>query len=289
MSLMSSENTKKLIAVVGPTASGKTSLAIRLAKQFRTEIVSADSRQFYKETTIGTAVPSKDELGQAKHHFIQHLSIHQTYNVGKFEKDAITKISDLFKQNDVVILVGGSGLFIDAVCQGLNHYPTIDPKIREELNLSFEKKGLIWLQEEVKTLDPVFFSNTDIMNHRRLIRCLEVCIQSKKPFSSFQIKKAERAFNVEYHSINIDREELYNRINIRVDKMLSKGLIDEAKELHEFKQLNALNTVGYKELFAYFDGDLSKNEAIDSIKQNTRRFAKRQITWIKKYDSINWS
>ena len=289
MSLMSSENTKKLIAVVGPTASGKTSLAIRLAKQFRTEIVSADSRQFYKEITIGTAVPSKDELGQAKHHFIQHLSIHQTYNVGKFEKDATTKISDLFKQNDVVILVGGSGLFIDAVCQGLNHYPTIDPKIREELNLSFEKKGLIWLQEKVKTLDPVFFSNTDIMNHRRLIRCLEVCIQSKKPFSSFQIKKAERAFNVEYHSINIDREELYNRINIRVDKMLSKGLIDEAKELHEFKQLNALNTVGYKELFAYFDGNLSKNEAINSIKQNTRRFAKRQITWIKKYDSINWS
>ena len=289
MSLMSSENTKKLIAVVGPTASGKTSLAIRLAKQFRTEIVSADSRQFYKEITIGTAVPSKDELGQAKHHFIQHLSIHQKYNVGKFEKDATTKISDLFKQNDVVILVGGSGLFIDAVCQGLNHYPTIDPKIREELNLSFEKKGLIWLQEKVKTLDPVFFSNTDIMNHRRLIRCLEVCIQSKKPFSSFQIKKAERAFNVEYHSINIDREELYNRINIRVDKMLSKGLIDEAKELHEFKQLNALNTVGYKELFAYFDGNLSKNEAINSIKQNTRRFAKRQITWIKKYDSINWS
>ena len=289
MSLMSSENTKKLIAVVGPTASGKTSLAIRLAKQFRTEIVSADSRQFYKETTIGTAVPSKDELGQAKHHFIQHLSIHQTYNVGNFEKDALTKISDLFKRNDVVILVGGSGLFIDAVCQGLNHYPTIDPKIREELNLSFEKKGLIWLQEKVKTLDPVFFSNTDIMNHRRLIRCLEVCIQSKKPFSSFQIKKAERAFNVEYHSINIDREELYNRINIRVDKMLSKGLIDEAKELHEFKQLNALNTVGYKELFAYFDGNLSKNEAINSIKQNTRRFAKRQITWIKKYDSINWS
>lgn len=286
---MNSENTKKLIAVVGPTASGKTSLAIRLAKQFDTEIVSADSRQFYKEMTIGTAVPSKDELEQVQHHFIQHLSIHQTYNVGKYEKNALTKISSLFKKNDVVILVGGSGLFIDAVCQGLNEYPTINPKIREELNLTFEKEGLLWLQEKVETLDPVFFSNTDIMNHRRLIRCLEVCIQSKKPFSSFQVKKVSRAFDIEYHSININREELYNRINTRVDTMLMQGLIDEAKELHKFKQLNALNSVGYKELFAYFDGELSKNEAIESIKQNTRRFAKRQTTWIKKYDSIKWS
>ena len=282
------KTTKKLLVIYGPTAIGKTSLAIQLALQHETEIISADSRQFFKEMKIGTAVPEQEELDAANHHFIQHKSIKDNYNVGLFEKEAISKIEQLFKHHNTLIMVGGSGLYIDAVCKGLNTFPDIDETLRIELRQKFEDYGLQWLQDEVKKIDPIFYASSDVNNHQRLLRCLEVCKQSGQTFSSYKNKQNKtRPFEIEYISIKMDREKLYQRINERVDIMMEKGLLQEVESLIKFQDLNALKTVGYSELFQYLNKDISLERAIELIKQNSRRYAKRQMTWLKRYP-INW-
>ena len=286
---MTNSNKKNLIVIAGPTAIGKTSLSIKLAKKLRTEIISCDSRQFYKELSIGTAVPSEDELKKIQHHFIQNLSIKEGYNIGEFEKDAILKIESLFKKYNNVILVGGSGLYIDAVCKGIDILPDISKKIRENLNIQYKKNGLAWLQNEVKELDPEYFEYVDTKNPQRLMRSLETYTASGKKISSLHKKKdKKRDFNIIKIGLKIDRESLYRKINSRVDKMINNGLIEEAKDLIKYRHYNALNTVGYKELFDFLDGNSNLETAIEKIKQNTRRLAKRQITWFKRDKSINW-
>ena len=281
---------KTLISVVGPTAIGKTQLAIHLAKQYNTEIISADSRQFFKEMNIGTAVPSLEEQAQAKHHFIQHKSITETYTVGDFEREAIQKLSELFKIHDVVVMVGGSGLYVNAVTDGLNTFPTIDPSIREELNNELSESGIKPLQHKLKQLDPEYFNKVDIYNPQRVIRALEVAIGSGKPYSSFINKpKAERDFKLLSVGLRAERALIYERINARVDVMIETGLLEEAKSLLSFRDYNALQTVGYKELFKYFDGEWTLDFAISEIKKNTRRFAKRQLTWFLRNEDTLWS
>jgi len=282
------KTTKKLLVIYGPTAVGKTNLAIQLALQHKTEIISADSRQFFKEMKIGTAVPEQKELDAINHHFIQHKSILENYNVGLFEKEAISKIEQLFKHHKTLIMVGGSGLYIDAVCKGLDTFPNIEENLRKELRQKFEEYGLQWLQDEVKKIDPIFYANSDVNNYQRLLRCLEVCKQSGQTFSSFKNKQnKKRPFEVEYISIKMDRERLYKRINDRVDIMMEKGLLKEVESLKKFKDLNALKTVGYNELFQYLNKDISIDRAVKLIKQNSRRYAKRQMTWLKRYP-IKW-
>ena len=282
------KTTKKLLVIYGPTAVGKTSLAIQLALQHKTDIISADSRQFFKEMKIGTAVPEQEELDAVNHYFIQHKSIHDNYNVGLFEKEAISKIEQLFKHHNTLIMVGGSGLYIDAVCKGLDTFPDIDETLRIELKQKFEDYGLQWLQDEVKKIDPIFYASSDVNNHQRLLRCLEVYKQSDQTFSSFKNKQnKKRPFEVEYISIKMDREKLYQRINDRVDIMMEKGLLQEVESLIKFQDLNALKTVGYSELFQYLNNDISLERAIELIKQNSRRYAKRQMTWLKRYP-ITW-
>jgi tRNA dimethylallyltransferase len=280
---------KYLISIVGPTAIGKTALSIKLATHFNTEIVSADSRQFFKEMQIGTAAPTADELSAAKHHFIHHKSIEDNYNVGAFEVDAIAKLSELYQTHDVVIMVGGSGLYIDAVTKGLDEFPNVKPEIREQLNTALETKGLITLQEQLKELDLDAYNTIALDNPHRVIRALEVCIGSGKPYSSFLNKdKKQRQFKTISIGLTADREIIYNRINSRVDIMVKEGLIEEAKALIPKQHLNALNTVGYKELFNYFNSEWTLDFAISEIKKNTRRFAKRQLTWFKKNKDTFW-
>lgn len=280
---------KYLISIVGPTAIGKTALSVKLAKHFKTEIISADSRQFFKELSIGTAVPNQEELNAARHHFIHHKSIHDFYNVGAFEKDALQSLNTLFESRNVVIMVGGSGLYIDAVTKGLDDFPEVDKNIRETLNKNLELKGLSELQNQLKTLDFHSYNTIAIDNPHRVIRALEICISSKKPYSTFINKtKSERPFKIITIGLSGDREIIYNRINERVDQMISNGLLDEVKNIENFKHLNALNTVGYKELFNYLDNSWSLDFAISEIKKNTRRFAKRQLTWFKKNENTLW-
>ncbi len=282
-------NHKTLITIVGPTAIGKTSLSIELAKHFKTEIISCDSRQFYKEMTIGTAVPEPEELKAAQHHFIQDRSIFEDYNVGDFEKDALLKLKDLFKIHDVVIMVGGSGLYVDAVLKGFDEFPKVDPSIRLALNNRLESEGLQVLQEELKTRDPETYDSIALDNPQRVTRALEVCIGSERPYSSFKNKPKEpRDFNSIKIGLNGDRQKIYDRINLRVDIMIKSGLIDEAKSLFQYKDLNALQTVGYRELFSYFNNEFTKDFAVEEIKKNTRRFAKRQLTWFRKDQEILW-
>lgn len=281
--------TKTLISIVGPTAIGKTSLSVLLAKHFNTEIISADSRQFYKEMNIGTAVPSEDELKAAPHHFIQHKSIKEKYSVGDFEKDAIETINQIHKYNPVVVMVGGSGLYVDAVTKGLDDFPKIEASIRENLNQQLKNKGLESLQNQLKELDGRSYDNIAIENPHRVIRALEICIGTGKPFSYFLTNKNKaREFKTIIIGLDAERELIYNRINQRVDIMIDNGLINEAKRLYRYRDLNALNTVGYKELFEFFDGNISLDFAISEIKKNTRRFAKRQLTWFRKNKEINW-
>tara|TARA_A100000171_G_C2140025_1_gene154325 strand:- start:5079 stop:5996 length:918 start_codon:yes stop_codon:yes gene_type:complete len=282
-------NTPLLICVVGPTAIGKTALGIALARHFSTEIISADSRQFFKEMTIGTAVPSAEELAAVPHHFIQDRSIFDAYNVGDFEKEALDTLKVLFKQNDVVVLVGGSGLYVDAVVKGLDTFPNVPETIRQQLNKEFEERGLHALQQELKTQDPTYFKTVDIDNHHRVIRALEIIRGTGNPFSSYLNQgAAQRNFNTIYIGLTAERPLVYERINLRVDLMMENGLLEEAKTLYPNKDLNALQTVGYRELFQYFDGTISKEEAISEIKKNTRRFAKRQGTWFRKNKAIEW-
>lgn len=280
---------KILISITGPTGIGKTKLAILLAQYFNTEIISADSRQFFKEMTIGTAVPSKEELTAAQHHFIQHKSISEAYTVGDFESDAISKLDELFQAKECVIMVGGSGLYLDAVIHGLDKFPKVDSSIREELNIEFERNGIVALQNRLRVLDPKYFEKVDRQNPHRLVRALEICIGTDAPYSSFlNKKKPNRAFKVLSIGLQGDRNLIYERINQRVDLMINEGLVEEAKKLRPFQNLNALRTVGYKELFQYFEGTWDLEFAIAEIKKNTRRFAKRQITWFKKDQSTIW-
>jgi tRNA dimethylallyltransferase len=280
---------KVLLAVVGPTAIGKTALGIQLAKYFDTEILSADSRQFFKEMEIGTAVPSQEELAQVPHHFIQHKSIFDPYSVGDFEKEAIDFLNELFQQKDTVVMVGGSGLYVDAVVNGLDEFPEVDPSIRAELNQELDKNGLSSLQEELKRKDPSYYKIVDLENPHRLIRALEVCRASGQPFSSFLNRpRPKRPFKTLYIGLEAPREVIYERINQRVDLMMEKGLLDEAQQLYPNQKLNALQTVGYKELFEYLDGHCTLESAVSEIKKNTRRFAKRQLTWLRKNNDILW-
>ena len=280
---------KYLISIVGPTAIGKTSLSIKLANHFETEIISADSRQFYKEMQIGTAAPNPTELTSAKHHFIHHKSIEDDYNVGAFEKDAISLLDELFLTKDIVIMVGGSGLYIDAVVKGLDDFPEIDPSIRESLNLQLETKGLAHLQQQLEQLDKTSYETIALDNPHRVIRALEICIGTGKPYTSFLNKeKPQRHFKTITIGLKAQRELIYERINQRVDAMIIEGLLDEVKLLESKQNLNALNTVGYKELFNYLNGKWPLEFAIDEIKKNTRRFAKRQLTWFRKNNEIKW-
>jgi len=278
-----------LLVIVGPTAIGKTSLSIKLAKRFDCDILSADSRQFYKEMYIGTAVPNPSELQQATHHFIQHKSIQTPYSVGDFEKDALDTLKTLFKQHKYAILVGGSGLYVDAITKGLDTFPEVSEDIRDTLKKEYNTKGLETLQQQLKILDPEYYKKVDINNTHRVMRALEICISSKKPYSSFITKTPKkRPFNIIKIGLTAEREIIYDRINKRVDVMIHDGLLEEATTLYPYKHLNALNTVGYKEVFNYLEGELTLEFAISEIKKNSRRFAKRQLTWFKKDENTLW-
>lgn len=280
---------KTLITISGPTAVGKTKFSIDLAKLLNCQIISCDSRQFYKELSIGTAIPSKKELNAVKHHYIHHKSINDTYTVKDFQKDALNKIKELFISDKFIILVGGSGLYMDAVIYGLDDFPEIDKKVRENLNLKLNKFGIIYLQKKLQKLDPEYYSKVDLKNPRRLIRALEVCISSNKPFSSYiNKKKTKHPFKLFNIGIVMDRDKLYEKINSRVDQMFSQGLVNEVKGLIDFKNHNALKTLGYKELFQFIENKCTLNESIEEIKKNTRRYAKRQITWLKSKNDITY-
>ena len=282
--------TKILLVVVGPTAIGKTRVAIQLAKHFNCDIVSADSRQFYKEMRIGTAVPSKEELEAATHHFIQHRSIHEpTYSVGDYEKEAIQLLTSIYQSNDKAILVGGSGLYIKAVTKGLDYFPVVNPEVKKELSETVKKKGVIYLQELLKVEDPIYSKKVDLNNVQRVQRALEVTLSSGKPYSSFITgNKKQRNFRPVYIGLTADRPVIYNRINCRVYQMIEEGLFEEAAKLLPFRKLNALNTVGYKESFKFIKKEWDRSLATSEIQKNTRRFAKRQGTWFRKNKEIKW-
>lgn len=278
-----------LLAIIGPTAIGKTSLSIQLAQHFNTEILSADSRQFFKEMCIGTAVPSEKELQAAPHHFIQHISIEETYSVGHYEREAVQKLEDLFISKEHLVLVGGSGLYVDAVLNGLDHFPEVKAGTREELQELMNKEGVLALQNLLKEKDPAYYNIVDTQNIQRVTRALEVCLSSGKSFSSFRNQpKPIRNFDSFKIGLTADREIIYNRINRRVDLMMEEGLLDEVEGLLSRKRLNALQTVGYRELFEYIEGKVSLEKAIENIKTNTRRFAKRQLTWYRKDPKVIW-
>ena len=277
-------DSKRLLYVAGPTASGKTSLAIALAQHFDSEIISCDSRQFYKEMSIGTAVPNSEELAAAKHHFIQQRSTHQPYSIGDFQREALDSLKTLFKTKDTVILVGGSGLYADALIDGLDHFPEVDPAFREQLNNQLEHDGIEALATRLKDIDPAYHQRVDLGNPHRLIRALEICLSSGLPYSSFLgNKKAPTFFKSQKIILQWDRSILYERINKRVDQMVAAGLEAEAQSLYPNKDVNALQTVGYREWFAYFDGIFDRTTTLEEIKKNTRRYAKRQTTWFKRY------
>ncbi len=278
-----------LLVLGGPTASGKTELAIRLAQYYRTEIVSADSRQFYREMKIGTAAPNAYQLQQAKHHFVGNLSVFDPYDVASYERDALRKINELFENHRLVVLTGGSGLFIDAVCMGLDNMPEVEPHIREHVNQILAEKGLAALQKELKQVDPEYFVQVDQSNPRRLQRALEVYYQTGRPFSFYRKRQTvPRPFSFIRFILNPERIELINRINLRAELMMAEGLLDEVRSLYAFRHLNALNTVGYKELFDYLDGKVSLETAVNNIKVHTRQYAKRQMTWFRRNKDAIW-
>ena len=284
-----------LITIIGPTAIGKTALSIALAQHFGCDIISCDSRQFFKEMKIGTAVPSDEELAAATHHFIQNKSIFESYSVGDFEQEALTKLDELFQKNNIQIMVGGSGLYVDAVLKGFDDFSDIDDSVRTEINAKYDVLGIEYLQEQLQKLDSEYFQKIQtenpqtLQNPQRMKRFVEVCIGSGKPYSSFIGKRKNvRNFTPIIIGLEADREIMYNRINQRVDIMLNEGLLAEAQILYPNKHLNALQTVGYRELFDYFDGKTTLDFAIEQIKMNTRRFAKRQITWFKRTENVSW-
>lgn len=280
---------KTLIVIAGPTASGKTAFSIELAKALNTIIISADSRQFYKEMSIGTAAPTLEELLQVKHYFIHNISIEDKYDVADYEREVLQLLDELFKTYDNVVLTGGSGLFIDAVCNGIDEMPDVQPAIREKVETMLKEGGIDALSKELQRLDPEYFAIVDKQNPRRIQRALEVCYQTGKPFSSFRTgNTVKRDFQIKKFALLWDRQELIKRIDKRVDLMMQQGLLEEAKALYPKRQLNALNTVGYKELFTYFNGDCTLDEAVEQIKIHTRQYAKRQMTWLRRDASYRW-
>ncbi len=280
---------KRLIVIAGPTAVGKTGFAIKLAQHLKTEIISADSRQLYKELNIGTAKPSVAELAAVKHHFVGSHSIHDYYNVAQYEIDVLNLLETLFEKYDQMLMVGGSGLYIDAVCNGIDELPDVDEKLRLELNRLFEVEGISAIQRKLKSLDPEFYEMVDRSNPKRIIRALEVCVATGRKYSDQRLSSIKaRSFEIVKFGLNFDRELLYDQINKRVDQMIEDGLIEEAKSLSDLNHLNALKTVGYKELFDYFNEEISLEKAIENIKTNSRRYAKRQLTWFRKDESYQW-
>ena len=282
-------NDKYLIVIAGPTASGKTATAITIAKALRTVIISADSRQFYREIPIGTAAPTKEELTEVEHFMIHNLSIEDRYDVADYEKDVLLLLKKLFLNHDAVVMTGGSGLFIDAVCNGLDSIPDIYDETRNRVNDLYKKGGVVALQNELQHLDPEYYEIVDKQNPRRLQRAIEVCYQTGLPYSSFRKNNTkERDFKIIKLALLWERNELITRINKRVENMISDGLVEEARSVYHKRNLNSLNTVGYKEMFQYFDGDISLNEAIELIKISTRQYAKRQMTWLRKNNDYRW-
>lgn len=280
---------KKLIIILGPTAVGKTEFSLQLAEQLHTEILSCDSRQMFREMKIGTAAPTEKELNRVPHHFVGNLSIHDYYSCGKYEIDALAKCEELFQKYDTLIMTGGSMLYIDAICKGIDDVPNIDEDLRKSLWETFETDGLDPLRNQLRLLDPDYYNTIDLKNGKRIIHALEICIQTGQPYSSIRKNsKKERPFVIEKIGITRPREELYERINLRVEKMFDNGLLEEARSLYPYRELNALNTVGYKELFQYFDGNWTLDYAKQMIQQNTRHYAKKQITWFKRDPEIKW-
>jgi tRNA dimethylallyltransferase len=280
---------KTCVIIVGPTAVGKTSIAVELAQHLQTKIISADSRQCFRELKIGVAKPSPEQLQKVEHYFINSHSIYDEVNAKAFEEYALQKANDIFKQNDITVMVGGTGLYVKAFCEGMDEVPLIKPEIREKINADFEWEGLQWLQKEVEKTDPLYFSKGETKNPHRLMRALEVKLSTGRSIIEFQTKqKEERDFNIVKIGLELPREDLYQRINKRVDEMMQHGLAEEVKGLQKFQKLNALQTVGYRELFGHFVGDLSLDDAVEAIKINTRHYAKRQMTWFKKDEEVKW-
>jgi tRNA dimethylallyltransferase len=280
---------KHLIVIAGPTGIGKTPEGIKIALHFNTEIVSSDSRQIFRELEIGTAVPSPEELAMVKHHFVHSHSIFDNYNASRFETEALTLLEKLFLTHNTVLMTGGSMLYIDAVCKGIDQMPDADPELRANLEAQLKEKGLENLRRQLKKVDPDYYSKVDIKNPARIIHALEISLMTGKPYSSFRSNpQKKRPFSITKIALDCDRKELHNRINSRVDKMMEAGLEDEARRFYQHKQLNSLNTVGYRELFAYFDGEISKEKAIELIKRNSRRYARKQLTWYRKDQEMNW-
>lgn len=280
---------KTLIVILGPTGIGKTDLSIEIAQEFHTQIISSDSRQIYKELKIGTAVPNDEQLNQVKHHFIGNKSIQDYYNASMFEFEVLATLDELFRSSDQVLMTGGSGMYINAVCDGIDELPTIDQKLRDDLIKKHEEEGIESLRLQLKMLDPVSYDKIDLRNPKRILKALEVSIQTGKPYSTFLTEsKKTRDFNIIKVGLQREREELYERINLRVDQMLEEGLIEEAERFYKDRHLNSLNTVGYKELFDFFDGSITKEKAIELIKRNSRHYAKRQISWFSRDKDIVW-
>lgn len=280
---------KFLLVLGGPTASGKTACSIELAKHFNTEIISADSRQIYQETCIGTAVPEPAQLAAVRHHFIQTISVKSYYNASMFEFDVLDTLQNLFRKHDVVVMTGGSGLYINAVCEGIDDLPSVDQGIRKSLAEKYEKEGLESIRKDLKVLDPESYEKVDLKNHLRILKALEITIQTGRPYSSFlTAEKKKRDFKIIRMALNMERELLYSRINQRVDQMVEDGLVEEVEALKHLRETNVLKTVGYKEIFQYFDGKLSLDEAIDLIRRNTRKYARKQITWFRKDNLYPW-
>ena len=282
-------NTKHLVVIAGPTGSGKTDLSIRVARYYHCPIISTDSRQFYRGIPIGTAQPTAEELQMAEHHFIADRELKDDFNSGAYETEALSRLEELFKKNDIVVAVGGSGLYIKALCEGMDDLPEVDPRLREELNTRCKAEGVEALAEELRRLDPDFYEVVDRKNPARVVRALEVCISTGKTYSSLRSGvKRQRPFNIIKIALNMNREVLYERIDLRVDKMVQAGLYDEALKVYPLRELNALQTVGYREWFDHFDGKISREEAIELIKRNSRRYAKRQLTWFRADKDFEW-
>jgi tRNA dimethylallyltransferase len=281
--------TKTLVVLAGPTAIGKTAVAIELAKRYGSEIISADSRQIYRETNIGTAVPSPEELAAVPHHFIQCVSLEKYYNASMYEQDVLKKLEELYKEHDIVFMAGGSGLYINAVCFGIDDLPAVDQQVRDSLARDFRENGIEWLREELKRFDQVSYERTDLNNHFRILKALEVSIQTGRPYSTFLTQsRKERDFRIIRLALDMERNELYERINSRVERMIGAGLVDEVKGLEEYRGKNAMKTVGYREIFSYLDNLISLDEAVDLVKRNSRKYARKQLTWFRKDNLYPW-